>query len=59
MMSPVLERHIEIRPGIAGGRPPISGHRIAVQIIAIWHEQMGKSVDVLQAEEMIGKVEYV
>ena len=37
--------HIEITPGVCGGRPRIAGHRITVENIAIWHERLGKSVD--------------
>ena len=40
-----LDHHIEITPGIAGGKPRIAGHRITVQNIVIWHEWMGYSVD--------------
>lgn len=43
--SRTLDRHIEITPGIAGGKPRIAGHRITVQNIVIWHEQMGRSVE--------------
>ena len=28
-------------PGVCGGRPRIDGHRITVEHIAVWHEQMG------------------
>jgi uncharacterized protein (DUF433 family) len=38
-------QHIVRTPDIAGGKPRIDGHRITVQQIAIWHEQMGYSVD--------------
>lgn len=37
--------HIEITPGICGGKPHISGHRIRVQDIVIWHEKLGLSPD--------------
>ena len=50
MMAQVLDRHIEITPGVAGGKPRIAGHRITVQNIVIWHEQMGKSVDEICTE---------
>ena len=45
-----LDQHIEITPGIAGGKPRIAGHRITVQNIAIWHERMGMSADEIAAE---------
>ena len=50
MSAPVLERHIEITPGVAGGKPRIAGHRITVQDIVIWHESMGRSADEICAE---------
>jgi uncharacterized protein (DUF433 family) len=45
-----LDRHIEITPGIAGGKPRISGHRITVQDIAIWHDRLGKNADEISTE---------
>jgi uncharacterized protein (DUF433 family) len=50
MSAAALDRHIEITPGIAGGKPHIAGHRITVQNIAIWHEYMGKSADEICTE---------
>ncbi|WP_420455954.1 DUF433 domain-containing protein [Rubrivirga sp.] len=41
----VLDRHIDVTPGICGGRPRIAGHRITVQNVADWHERQGLSVD--------------
>ena len=38
-------QHIVSTPDIASGKPRIVGHRITVQNIVIWHEQMGYSVD--------------
>ena len=46
----VLDRHIEITPGVAGSKPRITGHRITVQNVAIWHEWMGLSADEIAAE---------
>jgi uncharacterized protein (DUF433 family) len=46
----VLDRHIEITPHVAGGKPRIAGHRITVQNIVIWHERMGRSADEIAAE---------
>lgn len=40
-MSTVSTEHIEITPGVCGGKPRIAGHRIKVQHVAIWHERMG------------------
>lgn len=50
MSVKILDGHIEITPGIAGGKPRIVGHRITVQDIVIWHERMGKSADVIATE---------
>ncbi|UCH26093.1 MAG: DUF433 domain-containing protein [Trueperaceae bacterium] len=45
-----LAEHIEITPGIAGGKPRIAGHRITVQNIVIWHEHLGRGADEICAE---------
>ncbi len=45
-----LARHIERTPGVAGGKPRISGHRITVQDIVIWHERLGRSSDEIATE---------
>jgi uncharacterized protein (DUF433 family) len=45
-----VSAHIEITPGVAGGKPRISGHRITVQNIAIWHERLGLSADEIATE---------
>ncbi len=50
MATKTLDEHIEITPGIAGGKPRIAGHRITVQQIAVWHERMGKSADEIADE---------
>lgn len=44
-MSCVISQHIEITPGVCGGKPRITGHRIRVEDIVIWHERMGLSPD--------------
>jgi uncharacterized protein (DUF433 family) len=41
----VIKEHIEITPGVCAGKPCIAGHRITVQNIVVWHEQMGMSPD--------------
>ena len=38
-------RHIEITPGVCGGKPRIAGTRIRVQDVVIWHERMSLSAD--------------
>src|SRR4051794_9899069 len=50
MIVKVLDQHIEITPGVAGGKPRIAGHRITVHDIAVWHERMGMSADEIAAE---------
>ena len=42
---PIITEHIDITPGVCGGKPLITGHRIKVQDIAIWHDKMGLSPD--------------
>ena len=50
MIVKSLDEHIEITPGVAGGKPRIAGHRITVHDIAVWHERLGKSADEITAE---------
>ncbi len=50
MMAQTLTEHIEITPGVAGGKPRIAGHRITVQNIVIWLERMGLSADEIAQE---------
>lgn len=50
MVVKATEVHIEITPGVAGGKPRIVGRRIKVQDIAIWHERLGLSVDEIASE---------
>jgi len=45
-----IASHIEVTPGVAGGKPRIAGHRITVQNIAIWHERMGLTADEIATE---------
>lgn len=42
-LESVITEHIEITPGVCGGKPRIAGHRIRVQDVVIWHEEMGFS----------------
>jgi uncharacterized protein (DUF433 family) len=39
-----IASHIEVTPGICGGKPRIAGHRIRVQDIVLWTEE-GRSAD--------------
>ena len=50
MAAPVLDQHIEITPGVAGGKPRIAGHRTTVMDIAVWHERLGHSPDEISTE---------
>jgi uncharacterized protein (DUF433 family) len=50
MQARTLEQHIELTPGVVGGKPRIAGRRITVQDIVIWHEQLGKSADEIAVE---------
>lgn len=50
MTAQLLDRHIEITNGVAGGKPRIAGHRITVQDIVIWHERLGRGVDEICTE---------
>jgi uncharacterized protein (DUF433 family) len=50
MTASTLDAHIEVTPGVIGGRPRIAGRRIAVQHVAIWHERMGQSAEEIAAE---------
>jgi uncharacterized protein (DUF433 family) len=45
-----IASHIEMTPGVAGGKPRIAGHRITVQNIVIWHERLGMSADDIATE---------
>jgi len=45
MVLKTLDEHIEITPGIMRGKPRIAGHRISVQNVVIWHNEMGYSVE--------------
>ncbi len=50
MATKSLDQHIEITPGIVGGKPRIAGHRITVENIVIWHERMGRCADEIAAD---------
>jgi uncharacterized protein (DUF433 family) len=39
----VKGEHVEVSPGIAGGRPRIAGHRVRVQDVVVWHDLLGMS----------------
>lgn len=45
MAASTLNQHIDVTPDVLGGKPRITGRRISVQNIVIWHERMGMSAD--------------
>lgn len=44
-MSDVIHGHIEVVEGAGGPKARISGSRIRVEDIAVWHEKLGISPD--------------
>ncbi|HJT31572.1 MAG TPA: DUF433 domain-containing protein [Pirellulales bacterium] len=42
-MQPTAVNHIEMSPGVCGGKPRIAGTRIRVEDVVVWHELQGKS----------------
>jgi uncharacterized protein (DUF433 family) len=50
MNMKTLDQHIECTPGICGGKPRVSGHRITVANIALWHERFGQSADEIASD---------
>ena len=44
-MQEQLTQHIAKTPGICGGRACITGHRIRVLDVVLWHEKRGYSPD--------------
>jgi uncharacterized protein (DUF433 family) len=52
-----LPPHLEITPGVAGGKPRIAGHRITVQDIVTWHEMLGRSVDEISTDHGLSPAE--
>lgn len=49
-MTSTITEHIQITPGVCGGKPRIAGHRIRVQDVVVWHEEMGLSPQEIVAE---------
>ncbi|MEM9760782.1 MAG: DUF433 domain-containing protein [Pseudomonadota bacterium] len=50
MAATVLDHHLDITPGVCGGKPRIAGRRITVHDIAVWHERLGQSADAIATE---------
>lgn len=49
-MTVALDHHIEVSPGVVGGKPHVAGRRTTVQNIAVWHERLGLAVDEIASE---------
>lgn len=45
MVLKTLDEHIVVTPRVMGGKPRIAGHRISVQDIVIWHNELGYNVE--------------
>lgn len=43
-METALDRHLEVSPGVRGGRPRISGTRITVADVVLMHLRLGQSL---------------
>ena len=50
MAEDLIAQHIEITPGVCGGKPRIAGRRIRVQDIYEWHELVGMSADEIASQ---------
>jgi uncharacterized protein (DUF433 family) len=50
MTPKTLNQHIEMTPGVCGGKPRVAGRRITVEQIATWHELLGISADEIASE---------
>lgn len=42
-MGSAAVNHIDMTPGVCGGKPRVAGTRIRVEDIVIWHELQGRS----------------
>ncbi len=49
-MLDVSKEHIEIVEGPGGPKPRIAGHRVRVEDIVIWHEEIGMSAQEIVQE---------
>jgi uncharacterized protein (DUF433 family) len=57
MTVKTIDQHIEISPGVAGGKPHVAGRRITVQNIVIWHERLGINADEIATEHDLSLAE--
>ncbi|MCB1034434.1 MAG: DUF433 domain-containing protein [Acidobacteria bacterium] len=44
-MLATIQEHVEVTPGVCGGKPRVAGHRIRVADIAVLHQRSGKTPD--------------
>lgn len=49
-MTAVVSEHIQITPGVCGGKPRVAGRRIRVQDIVILYEDKGMTPDEIVAD---------
>jgi uncharacterized protein (DUF433 family) len=49
-MEMVLDHHIEIAPGVRGGKPHLVGTRITVADIVLMHLRLGQSLEEIAAK---------
>ena len=52
-MQIVMDRHIELTPGVRGGRPRIAGTRLAVADIVMLHLRMGTPIEEIAGEYQV------
>jgi uncharacterized protein (DUF433 family) len=45
MVLKTLDEHIVSTPDVLGGKPRITGHRISIENIVIWHNELGFNVE--------------
>lgn len=48
-MALILAKHIEVTEGLRGGKPHLSGTRITVSDVVIWHLRLGQSLEEVAA----------
>lgn len=50
MVLKTLDEHIEMTPGVMGGKPRIAGHRISVENVVIWHNVHNYTVEQIASD---------
>jgi uncharacterized protein (DUF433 family) len=53
-MEVVLDHHIEVTPGVRGGRPRIIGTRFTIADVVIMHLRMGQSLEEIAGRYDLG-----